>query len=427
MMQAPPIDHQVDALSRRVTGRQTLFFENDLASRSETVAGILAGRRVLVVGGAGSIGSSTLYQLLRFRPAHLAIVDTAENNLVEVLRTIRACPDMADADVAIQPIDYGSPVMARFLAEQKPFDWVLNFSAAKHVRSERDTVSLLQMMDTNLVKADRFLGWLRIHGHGRRGVFFVSSDKAANPANLMGASKRLMEQMLFWHASPAADGRTLCDAQASCGAPLGNATTARFANVAFSDGSLPLGFLHRIAKRQPLSGPSDVRRFFLSLQESGQLCTLAALACPGNHVAIPRLDPEADMHTFDMVAKLTLEHFGYQPHWCASEDEARSMEPGRDNRWPCLFQASDTMGEKLYEEFLGEGETAVNLGFHALQGIDHRFSTDPALLPEVCRRLAAMVDTPSLPSNKDAITAIIRAAVPSLQHVTSTQSLDGRM
>jgi FlaA1/EpsC-like NDP-sugar epimerase len=427
MIQNPPIDGVVDALSRRVTGRQELLFEPDLADRRESIEAALAGRRVLVVGAAGSIGSATVHQLLRFAPAHLTLVDVAENNLVEVLRAVRSCPWSADAEVEIQPIDYGSAVMERFLASQRPFPVVLNFAAAKHVRSERDVISLLQMVDTNLVKADRFLGWIRKHGHGREGVFFVSSDKAANPANLMGASKRLMEQMLFWHTADQADGVTLADLGARCGPPLPRATTARFANVAFSDGSLPLGFLQRIAKRQPLSGPNDVRRFFLSLQESGQLCTLASLACPASHILIPRLDPVADMHTFAEIAELTLAHFGYRPRPCADEDQARRLEPSREQGWPCFFSASDTMGEKLYEEFVADGEAAAEIGLRSLQAIPHGFSVEPGRLPALFRQLAVMVHDPSSAASKDAIVDLVRQAVPTLNHIASDQCLDRRM
>jgi nucleoside-diphosphate-sugar epimerase len=426
MIRKPPADEVLNELSARVTGRTEPLFEKDLERNVERIRDLVASRRILVVGGAGSIGSSTVLQLLRFRPAHVTVADVAENNLVELLRTVRSSRDTWDADVAIQPIDYGSPIMERFLATQAPFDVVLNFAAAKHVRSERDVISLLVMLDTNLVKADVFLGWVRRYGHGGGGVFFVSSDKAANPANLMGASKRMMEQMLFWHASPAARGRTLLDDGAACGAPLARATTARFANVAFSDGSLPWGFLRRIAKRQPLSGPSDVKRFFLSLEESGQLCTLASLVCPSEHILIPRLDPAADLHSFQDVARLTLAYLGHEPAWCASECEARTGAPVR-GAWPCYFQTSDTMGEKLCEEFVAEGERTVEVGLRALKAVPHEFSADAAALANVFRQLRASIAFPALSIDKPAIVELIRSAVPTLQHVESNLSLDRKM
>jgi len=387
----------------------------------------VSGSRILVVGGAGSLGSSTIYQLLQWSPKEICIVDTSENNLVEVLRTIRSDRAETDAEISIQPIDYGSPVMERFLAKSPVFDFVLNFSALKHVRSERDEISLLQMLDTNLLKADRFLGWLRRFGHGQQGVFFVSSDKAANPANLMGASKRVMEQMLFWHAHPESEGRTLLTRDPSVGGPLPRVTTARFANVAFSDGSLPFGFIQRLAKQQPLSGPADVRRFLLSLEEAGQLCSIAGILCPNGHIVAPKLDPDLDMVTFKDIAVATLEQYGFKPLWCKSEAEARNHACGEGGTWPCYFAGSDTMGEKLFEEFVGDGEKEVELGLPNLMGIPYVPSASSAELQTVFGQVASWYGDPALHLSKETMVSVIKSVVPTLAHATSERSLDNKM
>lgn len=424
---AIPRNASLDALSRAVAGRQVPLFQEDLDNHAAALAAAAEGRRILVVGGAGSLGSSTVYQLLRFSPRHLCLLDTSENNLVEVLRSIRSARGLARAEVAIQPLDYGSGAAERFLAEQEPFDLVLNFSALKHVRSERDAISLLQLLDTNLVRADRFLGWLRRHGHGRQGVFFVSSDKAANPANLMGASKRAMEQMLHWHSQPSSQGRTLAGPDPRVGGPLPRVTTARFANVAFSDGSLPHGFLQRLAKGQPLSGPSDVRRFLLTLEEAGQLCLLAALHAEPGHLLAPRLDPEADMVGFRDIAAATLAHHGFQPRWCASEEEAREAEPGLGGLWPCHFAPSDTMGEKLFEEFVGSGECALEAGYRHLIAVAIQPGCLPDILEGAFQAFGAWLRDASRPLSKANLIDTLARVVPTLQHETSERSLDAKM
>jgi FlaA1/EpsC-like NDP-sugar epimerase len=421
-----PLHATIDALSARVTGRPAPLFQADLDGHRGALRAVVEGRRVLVVGAAGSLGSSTVFPLLSLSPKEVCLVDLAENNLVELLRSIRSSAELSDAPVAIQPIDYGSPVMERFLRRSEPFDLVLNFSAVKHVRSERDEVSLLHLLDTNLLKADRFLGWLRRFGHGSRGVFFVSSDKAANPANLMGASKRVMEHMIFWHGSAEAEGRTLLEEGAAFGASLPRVTTARFANVAFSDGSLPWGFLQRLAKGQPLSGPSDVKRFLLSLQEAGQLCTLAGVLLADRHILVPRLDPDADMVSFKDIAEATLDFHRLKPRWCASDREARDMAPAA-GEWPCYFSASDTMGEKMYEEFVADGERSVEVGLKELLAVPYEAAPDSGALRAVFARLEALRAEPDAPVAKADLVEAIRAVVPTLQHVDSEHSLDRKM
>lgn len=411
-------------LGRLVTGREVSLFEADYRQATHRLRGAFAGKRILVVGAAGSIGSSTLRCLLEWGPMETLLVDTAENNLVEVLREIRSDPALAEANVAIEPIDFGSPMMESILAQHQGFDWVFNFAAAKHVRSERDVPSLLQMVDTNLLKADRFLGWVRKHGHGREGVFFVSSDKAANPANLMGASKRIMEQMLFWHGSPDADSSNLQGGTHE-GKPL-RCTTARFANVAFSDGSLLLGFLHRIAKKQPLAGPSNIRRYFVTLEEAGQICCLAAVLPSHGQILVPRLSPVEDQKGFKDIAAMVLGYHGWRPKWVDSELIALRSVPSQ-GEWPCFFAPSKAMGEKEYEEFVGKGETTLEVGLDKLLLVEPPPLPATEVLKDVFGLLARWRENPASCLAKDQIVACLNRVVESLEHVTKDHSLDKGM
>lgn len=415
---------QTKALGRLVTGRAESMFMHDLDRNWAALEEAFAGKRILVTGGAGSIGAATVKFMLGLAPGAVLVVDPAENNLVELLREIRSSRDLARAEVAIEPVDYGSPVMERILRNPEPFDLVLNFAASKHVRSERDVPSLLQMLDTNLLKADHFLGWLRRYGHGRRGVFFVSSDKAANPANLMGASKRIMELMLFWHGSEPARGRSLLGAPS--GEPLPRCTSARFANVAFSDGSLLQGFLQRIAKGQPLAGPSNIRRFFVTLEEAGHVCALAAALPAAGEILVPRLSPVRDLQDFRTIAQRVLRHHGLEPLWLPSAEAALACRP-EPGQWPCCFLEQEAMGEKEWEEFVGEGERARSAGLEGLQVVVPGPGPAEEMLAGFLRTLDRWREDPALPVAKADIVRAMGRVVPTLRHHAAGRSLDARM
>ena len=276
------------SLSRTITGRTTDLFTSDMDLRQKELSERIAGSRILIIGGAGSIGSATVHALSAFRPHALHVVDQNENGLAELVRDLRSSTvELPVSDFRTLPLDFGSPIMQRFLTDAEPYDFVLNFAANKHVRTEKDVYSVLQLFNTNVVKTAHFLRWLAENNSARR-FFCVSTDKAANPVNLMGASKRIMEHLVFSEEIISTQNLEV--------------TSARFANVAFSNGSLLESFLQRIQKRQPLAVPRNTRRYFVSLREAGQICLLAAICAPHGHIVIPKLDPKNDLQDLQSIA-----------------------------------------------------------------------------------------------------------------------------
>ena len=412
---------RIERIAQAVTGRSESFFDSDLQAVTAQLHAAVSGRRILVAGGAGSIGSATIHELLAFAPAALAVLDPSENNLAELVRSLRSRPQGFAASLDIQPLDYGSPLAAGWLARQAPFDLVLSFAALKHVRSERDEFSLCRMLEVNLVKGDRFLAACRRAGHGAKGIFYVSTDKAANPVSLMGASKRAMELLLWAHAQPGAPASLLDGGRAD---PVARITTTRFANVAFSDGSLPWGFLQRLEKDQPLAAPGDIRRYLVSPREAGQLCLLAALVCPHGHLLVPTLSPERDLVTFTAIAEQTLAAHGKRPQWCRTEAEA--LAAARGDTWPVLVTTSDTSGEKDIEEFVGRDETALPVaGCASVQAISGS-SVDISAFSRFLSLIEHACTTGDLPAKTALVSALV-AVVPGLAHTETGRSLDSKM
>jgi FlaA1/EpsC-like NDP-sugar epimerase len=368
--------------SALATGHERSRFAADMRARAGELLAAFGGRRVLVVGGAGSIGAATVRALLPFAPAAVHVVDQDENGLAELVRDVRSAGlAPRHLDLRLMPLDYGAPVARRFLASAGPYDSVLHFAALKHVRSEKDAASVLQMIDTNVLKQERLLGWLAEDGVPGR-YFAVSTDKAANPVNFMGASKRLMEHLVF-----------------SGGAPLGAArrNSARFANVAFSAGSLLESWGRRLSKRQPMAVPVDTLRYFVSLEESAEICLLAAAATPDRHLAVPDFDAGRDLRELVPIAEAFVRSAGFEPAWYDDEPEARAAveRDAARGAWPVLRTARDTDGEKSEEVFTGAGEMTVG---------DARLIVD-----------------------KTALAACIRRAVPEFSPASAGRNLDGRM
>lgn len=396
-------------LDKLVTGREEDLCAGDISARSQEIREQIRGSRVLVVGGAGSVGAATLRLMIQYLPAALDVVDLDENDLAELVRDLRSQPGGVPVeDVRFLPLDYGSPLMHRLLRSAKPYDLVLNFAAVKHVRSEKDELSLLHMLDTNLVKHRRFRAWLREHGNPAR-YFAVSTDKAANPSSMMGASKRFMEDIVF-------DGTAGTDS-----------TSARFANVAFSNGSLLQSWLIRLSKAQPIVAPRETRRYFVTLHEAGEICLLAACCAPDQHVAFPRLDPAKHLRRLEDLAGEVCACFGLEPVTFTDENEAKcsvSRELARGH-YPILLTPLDTSGEKPYEEFVSAGESVTEIGMQSLLAVPHAAPRyDLCGLLDEIERLA----TDSSPAvRKGDLVARFEAALSHFRHVETGRNLDQRL
>jgi len=397
-----------DFISSAVTGRRSSLFGDDLAAHESQLRAGIEGKSVLVIGGAGTIGSSFIRALLPFHPARLVVVDISENGLTELTRDLRSTAGQyVPADFLTYPISFGDAVFERMLRAEGPFDIVAHFAAHKHVRSEKDRYSIEAMLENNVLSTARLLDLLLESPPEH--FFCVSTDKAANPANVMGASKKLMEEAVLAYAAELP------------------ATTARFANVAFSNGSLPAGFLERLAKHQPLSAPSDVLRYFVSPEESGQLCLLACITGEPGDIFFPRLE-QPQMLTFSSIADALLERLGYEAVQCASEDEARALAASlgpEDTRWPVYYFTSDTSGEKGFEEFYTNTETVDWERFTALGVVKGRTSQNVAGIRQLGSDLRGLFAQPEL--SKEEIVAVLTRLVPTFHHVETGRSLDQKM
>ncbi len=405
-------------LSPLATGRVESLFQSDLWAKRDEIHRVMNGARVLVIGGAGSIGSSTVNEILPFRPAALHVIDQNENELAELVRNLRSAESPIDVnDFRTLPLDYGSPAFRAFVRNEGPYNFVLNFAAIKHVRSEKDGYSTLQMFETNILKQARLVELLKHVGFDGR-YFSVSTDKAANPTSLMGASKRVMEHVMF------DDG--LIDGL-NC-----TITSARFANVAFSNGSLLQSFEKRLQKDQPLAAPKGTRRYFVSLKESGQLCLLAATTAPHKHIMVPDLDPETALVEMQSVAENVLMANGYQPKHYTDEAQAcvTVLADKATGHWPLLLTPLSTSGEKPYEEFVANGETCVELGYDALLGVQYLPLEDAGVMRQLLAEMQEIFKrAESEAISKESLKALIALAEPAFldSHKETGMNLDQRV
>lgn len=369
----------------------------------------IEGRRVLVIGGAGTIGSSFIKAMLPYRPGGLYVVDISENGLTELTRDLRSTHGLkVPVEYKTYPVNFGGPVFEKILRMEGPFDIVANFAAHKHVRSEKDHYSIEAMIENNVLRAKRLLDLLLEHPPAH--FFCVSTDKAANPVNVMGASKKLMEEVILAYSRHI---------------PI---TTARFANVAFSNGSLPAGFLERLMKRQPLSAPMDVRRYFVSPGESGQICLLACILGNPGEIFFPKLDPRHDMKDFASIGTALLQINGFEPDYCQSDEEARDKAKLLDatsTRYPVHYFTSDTSGEKPYEEFYVESEELDTGRFASLGVIKNALRRDVGEIEEMFSALNALFQNGG--ATKAGIVKLMRRFVPNFQHIETGKGLDDKM
>ena len=397
-----------DFIIKKVTKRTRSLFLEDILARQSELSKKIKGKSLLVIGGAGSIGSSFIKAVLPFRPSRLVVVDTNENALAELTRDLRSTKGMyVPADYVTYPMDFASSVFEKMFVQNGGFHIVANFSAHKHVRSEKDIYSIEALLQNNLFHAKSLLDLLEQYPPEE--YFCVSTDKAANPVNIMGASKRIMEDMIFSYSDTF---------------PV---KTARFANVAFSNGSLPAGFLARIQNRQPLSAPRDVRRYFVSPEESGQICMLACMLGNNREIFFPKLE-EAQMMTFDAIATELLYAYGYDVLQCSSDEEAieKAEVLKRGGRlYPVHYSLSDTSGEKPFEEFVTESETADRNRFLSLGVITGKKRPDRERLERLFQELTQAFD--SAETTKEDIVRILRGYLPNFDHMETGRLLDSKM
>ena len=399
---------KIESILPPILGRNKSFLHQDLETAREEIVTSLTRARVLVIGAAGSIGASFVMELASFSLAGLHLLDVSENNLVEVVRQLRSGGVHLPDDFRTFAIDYTALEMQALLKVEQ-YDYVLNFSALKHVRSERDPYTLMRLLEVNVVGNNRLLDSLSQQKHLKR-VFSVSSDKAVRPANLMGASKAFMERIFLSRADEI------------------SFTSARFANVAFSDGSLLHSFRHRLEKGQPLSAPSDVLRYFITHEEAGQLCLLSCFTGNNREVFFPQFRPDRDMMSFADIARVFLDSNGYQALECSSDEEAlhkmAEMKLG-DKKWPCYFSNSDTSGEKMYEEFSDPEETVELERFSTVGVVTQPVYHGKEILDQALGLIQQYRERGEWTKQK--LIDAIGVAVPELKHVETNKNLDQKM
>ena len=416
-------------IGKFVTKREKSMFAGDIEANKEVLSREIQGKRACVIGGAGSIGSSFIKALLRFEPKQLIVVDLNENGLAELTRDLRSSADIkVPEDYRTYTLDFASPIFERIFREEKGFDIVANFSAHKHVRSERDKYSVQALIENNDIKAKKLMDLMMVHKPSH--FFCVSTDKAANPVNIMGASKRIMEDLVMAYNR------------------YFKVTTARFANVAFSNGSLPDGWIHRLQKMQPLAAPSDVKRYFVSPEESGQICMLACILGRGGEVFFPKLG-EDQMLTFSSICDEFVKANGLEKEECASDAEAKQKAAAIDNsqwsmvrsaeghllptgrkngqslKYPTVYFKSDTTGEKAYEEFYVPGEKIDMERFKALGVVEqtsrHSFDEVNAFFDKL-ETIFAQDDF-----TKAQVVEAIKTFIPNFAHEEKGKNLDQKM
>ncbi len=395
-------------INNYVIMRNQSLFLNDITFNRLELLEAINDKSVLVIGGAGSIGSSFIKAILPYHPKTLVVVDINENGLTELTRDLRSSKECSVPAVYLAyPMDYNSSVFRRMFISHGGFDIVANFSAHKHVRSEKDIYSVEALLSNNVIHAKRLLDLLE--AYPPQTYFCVSTDKAANPVNIMGASKRIMEDLIFSY---------------SASFPV---KTARFANVAFSNGSLPAGFLERMGKLQPLSAPSDVKRYFVSPEESGQICMISCMLGANREIFFPKLEEEK-MMTFDKIAKELLYVHGYDVLECCSDEEAieKSVELRTGSkRYPVCFSVSDTSGEKMFEEFCTAEEDVDDSRFEALGVITNKKIPERSKILDLVGELTEAFEKPTV--TKQDIVSIIGTYLPNFSHIETGKSLDERM
>lgn len=388
-------------------GRTQPLLIEDISSNEKEIQGLVRSSSFLVIGAAGSIGQAVTKEIFKRNPGKLHAVDISENNLVELVRDLRSSIGYIEGDFQTFALDIGSPEYDAFIEKGGEYDYVLNLSALKHVRSEKDPYTLMRMIETNVFNTIKTLK--QSEEKGTEKYFCVSTDKAANPVNMMGASKRIMEMFLMQRSQSI------------------EISTARFANVAFSDGSLLHGFSQRLQKRQPIVAPNDIKRYFVTPQESGELCLMSCIFGENRDIFFPKLSEALHLITFSEIAEKYLISRGYEPYPCSSEDEARELIKTlpEQGKWPCLFTSSDTTGEKDFEEFFTDSEVLDMERFSNIGVIKNDAVYDEKLLEHFSGRIHELREAKSW--SKEDIVKLFHEMIPAFGHKETGKYLDSKM
>lgn len=396
-------------ISKHVVERNESLFQTDLDTFNNELKKCTEGRSALVIGGAGTIGASFIKALLKFNIKRLYVVDINENGLTELVRDLRSSVGLnMPEEIVTYPINFSDDVFEKMFLEAGPFEIVANFAAHKHVRSEKDHFSIEAMIQNNVLRAKKLLDLLVDHPPER--FFCVSTDKAANPVNVMGASKKLMEDLIMAYSEKI---------------PI---ATARFANVAFSNGSLPFGFIERLMKRQPLSSPLDIKRYFVSPTESGQICLLACLLGESGEIFFPKLDYNKNMKTFSSIAIDLLRELGLEADQCATEEEARLKADNLkadSTSYPVYFFKSSTSGEKSFEEFYTDEEELDMSSFNGLGVIKNTKKRSSAELVKIFSDFEEIFASKSI--RKADMVKLLKNYLPNFSHIEKGKNLDQNM
>lgn len=388
-------------------GRDQELFKGDMDNHEVELRSIVNQSKFLVIGGAGSIGQAVTKEIFKRKPKKLHVVDISENNMVELVRDIRSSFGYIEGDFQTFALDIGSLEYDAFIEADGQYDYVLNLSALKHVRSEKDPYTLMRMIEVNIFNTDKTIQ--QSIDKGVKKYFCVSTDKAANPVNMMGASKRIMEMFLMRKSEYI------------------SISTARFANVAFSDGSLLHGFNQRIQKLQPIVAPNDIKRYFVVPKESGELCLMSCVFGENRDVFFPKLSESLHLITFADIAVKYLKELGYEHYLCESEDEARDLIKTlpQQGKWPCLFTSSDTTGEKDFEEFFTENEVLDMERFDNLGVIKNEFKVNDELLNLFSSRILELKSNKAW--SKEDIVELFFKMIPDFGHKETGRYLDAKM
>ena len=387
--------------------RSSSLFEDDFKIIHNLLFEEVKQSRFLVIGGAGSIGQAVAFEIFKRDPLVLHVVDISENNLVELVRYIRSTVGYIKGEFKTFAVDCGSLEFEVLLSNEGPYDYVFNLSALKHVRSEKDPYTLMRMIEVNIFNTIKTMK-LAVENNAKK-YFCVSTDKAANPVNMMGGSKRIMEMFLMRESLSL------------------HISMARFANVAFSDGSLLHGFNQRFAKRQPIAAPKDIKRYFVTPQESGELCLLSGILGENREIFFPKLNANLHLTTFAEIAVKYITQLGYEPYECESEDEARDRSPEliKLKKWPCYFFKSDTTGEKDFEEFYTEDETLDMKRFSSVGVIKNEPIFEEEKLSFFEKRINEIKNSSAW--SREGIVELFHEMIPKFGHKETGKFLDQRM